>query len=336
MTDVFQKRWLLLRPDKAGDAIKTLPALRALRELSPEVSLHVLSSSHNASLFEFEPGIRLHRLPADWESREKHGVVEGLVAAGMPEEFDVAVSLLGDRVPSVERLLEALTAKERLAVGMAEFSPLDPLTRIYLPGASPQGRDESLNISLILDRLKPGVAQAFGNYARAPILGPDDLCEADHKMGRKDGRWLGFCPFAGTDQRSFPLEKWRRFIRNATKSEHFSKFFLFGTAAHLTELRRFQSLSSAPERTEICFPSSFRALGAYLNRLDAVVAIDSGPLHLARALEIPSLGFLSGGDAHRWFGQALPKSQVLRRGLFSRYPSQFSMRLSFDRWVRNF
>ncbi len=83
---------------------------------------------------------------------------------------------------------------------------------------------------------------------------------------------------------------------------------------------------------ELCFPSSFRSLGAYLKRLDGVVAVDSGPLHLARSLGVPSLGILSGGDSVRWFSPLAEGDMLLRRGIFNRFPTAYEMLRTYQKW----
>jgi hypothetical protein len=83
---------------------------------------------------------------------------------------------------------------------------------------------------------------------------------------------------------------------------------------------------------ECCFPSSFRALGAYLNRLDGLVAVDSGPLHLGLSLGVKSLGILSGGDAERWFPHLKDGDELVKRGILQRFPSHFEMIWAFEKW----
>src|SRR5262249_10896310 len=117
----------------------------------------------------------------------------------------------------------------------------------------------------------------------------------------------------------------------------FQHYFLFGSSNDVPLMGILKSEAQDPASVTLVTPSSFRALGAHLLLVDGVVAVDSGPLHLARALGVPSLGFLSGGDSKRWFPPTERKSDLLlRRGLFSRYPSAFEMGRAFRRWERVF
>ncbi len=320
---------LLLRHDKAGDGIKSLAPLRALRKLLPNVPLYVLTSHHNASLFEVEEGIQSIRLPSHWVLLADSVLLSCLAQQGLPSHFASVVSLLCDPSEETERLLKLFSAEKKFARHTRDGSVI-PLP---LPGSSPKGRDESTNIALLL-------GAAFGldivsetkNTSRAPLLLPSDRFEAQTLMGEKKGKWVGFCPFAGLKNRSHPLERWEAFLPQATRAPGIAKFFLFGAPSDCRALERLRDRCYDPNKVQICFASEFRTLGAYFLRLDAVVAVDSGPLHYAHALNIPSLGILSGGDAKRWFHQLGPSDRLLRRGFFSRFPSATEMLWAFRNW----
>ena len=165
------------------------------------------------------------------------------------------------------------------------------------------------------------------------MLLPSDFQEAETLMGQKTGRWLGFCPFAGLKNRSHPIERWEAFLPQATRTPSVDRFFLFGTPGDCRQLERLRNRCYRPDKVQLCFPSSFRALGAYQLRLDGVVAVDSGPLHLARSLGVRSLGILSGGDAERWFPSLRQGDRIIKRGLWNRFPSALEMTWAFRRWL---
>lgn len=326
---------LLLRHDKAGDAIKSLPALRALRERLPETELHLLVSTHNASVFEREPGFQVHALPSHWQLLKPEVLRAHLGHSGMPSAFSRVVSLLCDSFAETDQLLTLLRATEKYAAGVVDRSLVEQVNLLKLPRNSPAKRDESLNIALLLSQaFDVDLDSAVKTAARAPHLSAEDTREAETLMGEKHGPWLGFCPFAGLKNRSHPVSRWEAFLPQATRSPVVDRFFLFGAPADCRNLERLRDKCYHPDKVQICFPSSFRTLGAYLLRLNGVVAVDSGPLHLARALGVRSLGILSGGDAERWFAAAAPGDEILHRGFFQRFPSAIEMTWAFRRWLK--
>jgi ADP-heptose:LPS heptosyltransferase len=324
---------LLLRHDKAGDAIKSLPALRALRRTLPDAELHLLVSTHNASLFEREPGFIVHALPSHWALLKPEVLTTHLAQNGVPAAFSRVVSLLCDGFPENDRLLRLFRATEKYAAAVADASMHDEINLLKLPRNSPERRDETVNIALLLSQAFNVRLNSDGLPA-APVLIDEDHREAATLMGPKHGTWLGFCPFAGLQNRSHPIKRWETFLPQATRSPTVDRFFLFGAPSDCRALERLQALCYAPDKVQICFPSSFRTLGAYLLRLDGVVAVDSGPLHLTRALGVRSLGILSGGDSDRWFSHPAPGDKLVKRGIFHRFPSALEMTWAFRRWVQ--
>jgi len=324
---------LLLRHDRAGDAVKSLPALRALKASAPHSELHVLVSTHNVSLFENEPGIRVHSLPAHWEKLKDPVLLSHLAHQGLPAAFSRVVNLLCDPFAESDRLLRLFPATEKYTAGVKDKSLLPEINLLRFPNQTPARRDETLNIALLLSQsFGIDLARAIGSFPAAPILTPEDLREAITLMGEKSGRWLGFCPITPVAKRS-PVKRWEAFLSQATRTPLADKFFLFGTPSDIHALESLRARCYNPEKVQICFPSSFRTLGAYFQRLDGVVAADSGPLHLARSLKVRSLGIMRGGDAERWFADLHPEDRLLKKGLFSRFPSSLEMVWAFRGWL---
>lgn len=330
---------LLLRPDRGGDALKTLPALRALKTELPHQEVHLLASEHNASVFEHEPGIKLHVLPSGWQQLPRERWLEELGFSSVFPAYDRVINLLCDPSEDADRLLSAIPAQRKFTARLAdEYGVLaGHVTRLELPSDTPAGRPETENIALLLSQVFcTDLARTSRNFTQAPRFSEEDLREADEKMGPKRGRWLGICPMASNSQRSAPLARWRSFLKRVTRDEEFSKFFILGSPADYQKLRDLRAGSARRDDIELLFPSPFRRVGAYLQRLDGVVAVDSGPLHFAIALGIPSLGILAGSDLNRWFDRASESDVLVRRGLFQRHPSLFQMWRAFHRWRPTF
>ena len=283
------QRVLFLRPDKAGDALKSLPALRAIRALRPGDEFHILASKHNSSVFEYEPGFKVSLSPK-----------------GLPP-FDKLINLLCEPADVTLKLFKEIAAPQKYSFeGSATY------------------RDEVANISGVIER-------AFGTKLSlenaAPVLSSEDHKEAGEKMGIKSGRWLGICPIAGNSHRTHSQRRWKSFIKFITSRRSFDRYFLFGGPTDLSSLEQLRT-----HNVEIFLPSSFRTLGAYMKRLDGVVAIDSGPLHLARSLEVPTLGILNGGDFLRWFPG---KGHLVKRGFLHGQPGLFQMLVGYGGWLHS-
>ncbi len=324
-----KERILLLRPDRAGDALKTLPVLRQLRLRFPQAEFHLLASEHNASLFAFEPGYSIHVLPKQWKRMKIEKLKHFFVSMG-GDRFTKAVNLLCDPSDGMALLFSAIPADSKYSTSLEPIEGVIPLT---LPEETPAHRNETENIAILITQaLDADLRSRLEETPGAPILSDTDRAEADEKMGPKRGLWLGFCPMASHKTRVHPVKRWQKLLQRVTAQEEFEKFFLFGTPSDYRHLEKLREVVNAPERVELCFPSTFRTLGAYLERLDGVIAVDSGPLHLARSLGVKSLGILSGGDTERWFPNLKEGERILRRGIFNRFPTSFEIVWAYDKW----
>ncbi|MSP19293.1 MAG: lipopolysaccharide heptosyltransferase family protein [Bdellovibrionales bacterium] len=324
---------ILLRPDKAGDLVKTLPALRALIEKVPDIKIHLIVSLANESLLKYEPQVSYSVLPSSWEKIPFDDLKLKLSLELNRFSFYSGVNLLCDPFPIVENLLNAITADKKFSVTSDTLSSdIWPLT---FKRSSPKERDESLNIAEILGQaLSIELLSTTHNALRAPQLGDEDTLEAARSLGEKTGNWIGICPFAGTNQRTHPLAKWKTFIKSMEYFSKYEKIILLGAPSDHESLEEIKKRIGHSPHLTLAFPSCFRALGAYLKRCDQVIAVDSGPLHLSLALGIPSLGFLSGGDHKRWFSQTSVQDKIVPRGIWDRFPSTAEMCWHFYRWEK--
>ncbi len=323
---------VLLRPDKAGDLVKTLPVLRALTQVAPDTKLHLLVSKANESLLKFEPKITYSVLPSNWEDLSSPELKELLDRQLSSYSFQIAINLLCDPFAKIENLLTLVPAHDKFSINSKTLHT--GIWAMTFKEISPIGRDESLNIAeLIGQAMGINLLKSTETAERSPHLGDDDIKEAESTLGKKSTPWLAICPFAGTQNRTHPIEKWQKFIGKVCKRSQFEKIILFGAPSDSKLLEETKKNIGNPSKLTLAFPSSFRALGAYLKRCDRVVAVDSGPLHLSLALGIPSLGFLSGGDHLRWFNKVSSKDKIVYRGILNRYPSFLEMWWYFSRWT---
>ncbi|NBY19871.1 lipopolysaccharide heptosyltransferase family protein [bacterium] len=326
------KSILLLRPDKAGDLIKSLPAIRALNSMGSNFEVHVMTSQANHSILKFEPAIRYSVLPNNWAEKTDEKLKSIIKEITHNAYFDSAINLLCDPFADVERLLNLSPAQDKFSV-ISESLPVG-VWPLSLQKGTPENRDETLNIGELLERaLEVEILNSIAFKDTSPKLGVEDFSEAEINLGFKEGFWLGICPFAGTANRTHSTKKWIKFIAKILTYSKYKKCIVFGAPSDSETLHEIAQKLNCPERLHISIPSSFRALGAYLKRCDQVVAVDSGPLHFSLSLGIPSLGFLSGGDHLRWFNRVSPQDKIIRRGIFNRYPSYIEMLWHFSRWA---
>lgn len=313
------KRVLLVRPDRAGDAIKTLPALRALVAQAPSLEITLLASEYNDSLFTLEPSVQLLVLPHRWERLETPELAVALSKL-LPNPFDVAIGLPADPSPELARLMPLLPARRQVSVLSTP------------PFSSPVARDERENIASLITQ-GTGVDLNPLTVSAAPLAGEADRREAEQMMGEKRGRWIAITPFASHAHRSLSTPTILALINALGAHPAITRVVLPGGPGDRDRLEQLKQGSRFPEKVQPIFPSTFRALGAFLDRCDGLVSVDTGPLHLAVALEMPVLGFLGGCDQARWYPMKFPRFTFVRRGYFGRFPTRLGVLRHLRRWL---
>lgn len=314
------KRLLVLRPDRAGDALKTLPGLRAAREACPEWEIDLLASPYNSDIFSFEKGITCHTLSPRWESLSD-SALQISIGQLLPKTYDVAVLLPCDPDPQAGRLLRMVSARRRVSRWSVE-GEIDAFLH--------EKRDERENIARLFStalRTNLSIAQ----ISSRPSIDGHDRDEAANTLPGHRNR-IVLCPFASQARRSLSESTAIRLIRQVARRKEV-EILLPGIAADYDRFERIRKAASVGKQLKTIYPTSFRALSAYLERCTGLIGVDSGPLHLAIALEMPVLGLLGGCDRKRWYPMEAPQFRFLYRGLFDRFPTSLGLFWQAKRWL---
>ena len=110
---------------------------------------------------------------------------------------------------------------------------------------------------------------------------------------QKNEHWIGLAPFAMHATKIWPLENYAPLIETILRQSH-AKFFLFGGGDK--EIKYFESLQKKfPEACVITAGQlKIRQEIALMKRLDLMVCVDSGNMHLASLAGVPVLSIWGG------------------------------------------
>ena len=153
---------------------------------------------------------------------------------------------------------------------------------------------------LFADRYHAAVEQLVGHeLPRGRLqyfLGPDDVAEADRVLraaGLAPGApLLGLSPGANWETKRWPAERFAGLARRALAAG--MQVAVQGSEAegHLGRL----IAQLAPGAVDLSGKLDLRGLGGFISRCTAFAANDSGPMHMARALGVPTLAFFGSTD----------------------------------------
>lgn len=283
---------LVLRGGAVGDFILTLPVLQALREAWPEARIELAGYPEIAELARLagwaDRVVSLHQAriarlytlkgPLDPELRE------------YLRSFDRIVACLHDPEGSVARNLGESGVRDVLL-----FSPVGPEIHAADHLLAPLARELGLDAAPAVPRLPLPDAPRADARARLKALGLRTPPLALH-------------PGSGSPAKAWPLD---RFMELAKRRQAAGRETIFLTGEADTALE--------PELESFCRAGGVPRLrgeplvsvAAILSVCEAFVGNDSGPTHLAAALDVPTVAMFGSTDPAIW-GPRGGKIRILR------------------------
>ena len=274
---------LVLRFSAVGDVILTAPAIEALRRGLPDARIVYALKERLAHLVEHNPNI-------DEVIALRDG--EGLIsyARRLRAVRPTVVLDLHGKIRS--RILRALLPNVRKVVWhKRDFRDTLPVKLALRPYHASM---------LFADRYHAAVEEVVGRPLPKGklqyFLGPEDLAVADgalRKAGLDPARpLLGLSPGANWATKRWPAERFAGLARRAL--ERGFQVAVQGSASE-GDLAR-TVVRGAPGAVDLSGKLDLRGLGGFVSRCAAFVANDSGPMHMARALGVPTLAFFGSTD----------------------------------------
>lgn len=303
---------LAIRPDNIGDVVMIGPALRAVKETSPQARITLLASPGGSTAAPLLPWIDevipwrviwqdLGHLPFD-PSRERE-LIDRLAAFG----FDAALIFTSfSQTPHVPGYVCYLAGIPLRAGEGKEFGGAALSTE--LRGAPDQIHQVERNLRLVeqlgfvaRDRR---LVVAVADEARSAV--PGLLCQAGLDP---DAPFVLFHPGASAKARRYPPERSGQLAHLLTQQ---------GWPVLVTGVEREAALIDevmrrAPQAACLLGGTTLSEYAALVERAALVICGNTLPLHLADALMTPVLGLYSGTDYEEQWRPRFTRSRLLRR-----------------------
>lgn len=289
------QRILLVRLSAVGDVVHSLPVLNALREARPDTHIAWAVHAGPANLLHGHPQldevIIVPRRPSGLRGLRE---IRHLLTAGRPR-WDVAIDLQGlAKSGLVARLSGAPVRVGFRGPASRELNWLF-MTRRVQPKSSAV-------IGMNLELLSALGIQAGPAVARFHVDPADEQVIADwaRSANCKGVRFLILDPFAGWPTKLWPHDRWIAVAKAAAAQHGLRPLVFFGPGekphAQLlaAEIRATGADALvAPETTLRQYVALLRAHAA------AMVAADTGPMHMAAAVGVPTVAIFGPSDPVR-------------------------------------
>lgn len=296
-----------------GDAVLMTPALRAIREQMPDCELHVLVPEEIAPVLAHLPWLnRVWAMPRRRGSGNLSRTLP-IIRAMRRERFDKSVDFASNDRGAIASLL--IGARDRLGWEQSggfwgrrlcynrrvapEAGPIDvPSSGLGREGASSGTRGaRAPHESAHLIHLLSGWNVPAPRSLESEIRADPSLAEAAKKILPAENAVI--CHVASSQpKKEWPLRYWAALHRMATDA---GWNLVFTTARGEREQSLMAELSKlAPDAVILPLINDLPLLLAVLRRAGLFISGDTGPLHFAAGLGVPTLSLFGPSPAERW------------------------------------
>lgn len=293
---------LIVKISALGDVIHALPTLAWLKSAHPEMEIDWLVEEGFAPLLEGHPLLRkVHRLSFKrWRRLGWFETLRGVrqvLHVLRREKYDVVLDLQGNSKSALFTLLA--NAPKRFGFGRKEAREwpnlLSTTHKVNLSAADHHISERSLAIA----------RAAFPEGRTAPPAGPMHvLPEAAEAVSRQlaelglDLRPLVILQYGTTwTTKLWPLDSWQELTRRLCDEDGLQPVLIWGNES---ERQACVMICQASNRRAIIWPrGTLTELVALLQRADLVVGGDTGPVHIAAAVDTPTVSLFRVTDATR-------------------------------------
>lgn len=266
---------LLLRQDRIGDMIMTLPLLRRLRELHPRAGLHVVASGSNRVILKHEPDIEVVQY-----SRNPGEFVSSLIQV---RECAPEAAVDMHMHDSTTSLIYALASGARWRLHVDRDNRLPYNVRVTVPQ---DGHIMDAFAGLLSGLGRPVGTESLDREVR--------LSRGETDFARRFWESAGFLPgdcaavniSAGGTNREWKIEKYVSVCRNLL-----SMGLVPLLVAHSSDRERGLEIHRRVEGSAMAPPTpTILHLAAVLRGTVLLVSPDTSVVHLAASMDIPVVG----------------------------------------------
>jgi lipopolysaccharide heptosyltransferase II len=310
---------LLLRLERVGDLLMVLDAIASVRHAAPDAAIDLVVGEWNEAIAKLVPGVdRVETMNARWLARGgsslSHAAMARRAWGWRRRGYDLAINFEGDIRSNV--LLGLSGARRRVGFGMAgggamltDCMPFDPATHT---------RSNALRLVERAFDVPAGSYEAFRPARDAARLAVPDEARAragELLAGVADARPIIVVHAGGGREiKQWSLDRFAE-VANRFAASHGAAIVLSGDAGDRALV---DAVKADLEPTVRCVDLAGRAdlvtLAAVLEKASLLVTGDTGPMHMAAALDVPVVAVFGPSDPARW-GPFSSRARVVRVSL---------------------
>ena len=284
---------LIIRTDGIGDLLNSTPAIALLRHNYPSAEITVLASSLNAPILVGNPDvdkvIEFDRHGKHRKLSEQLHFMRGIRG----EKYDLVVAMQTATLSNFFAFLSGATYR----LGRYQKRFKTTLTHVWR-GRYRKGETHEVDRNLDLVRL---ICQGESTRDLVFNLQPDEIRTAEtclESLGVSNGTFLvGMHPGGSSFDKRWPEKQYAELADRLVQQYNATILFFHGPE----EIELTDNIQKSMQSDATVYaPETIRGLGAMLSCCDMFVCNDSGPMHLAAALDIPTTAIFGPTDHIAW------------------------------------
>ena len=271
---------LIVRHDRLGDLVLTLPIAWALKQVYPDLMIEILTSQYNSYIIKYADYVD-RPLIADFNNKGNIAVGD-LVSKMTRNNYNIVIFAKPDLRIAFAAYLAGIPL--RLGTSRRAYSLLFNV-RVDLPRRRSLMHEVDLNLKLI-----EHFGLAFSPNKVWPILSASNEKSKLHVI--PDDRYIVIHPGSKGSAANWPSENYRRLILELSK---LIKVIITGQDG--IEIEHNENIINLINKTD------FAALIDVINSCSLFISGSTGPLHIAAALGRPVIGLYPDHPVlgpHRW------------------------------------
>lgn len=292
------RKILVIRLDHIGDTIFATPAFHAIKEAYPSARLDVLVNKQSKDVVKNNPHIdRIMTYDAPWFKQKNRRLIKlkeflRLAKALRGEKYDVGIDLRGDSRHIVLMLLAAI--RYRIGYGITGCGFLLNKEVGFRPNVHEFEHNldilRAVGIRAVYKKSELFITDEHETFAKE-FYTNNGLSEKDFVVCIHSG--------AGYPSKRWLPKKWAQLI-NALRQQFNAEIVIIGTKDDKTVSDNIKEIAKT-KVIDAVGKTTLNGLAALLKKANLFIGTDSGPSHIAAAVDTPSVILYSGtNDARQW------------------------------------